>query len=117
MIVLRIFNGLFVLAFAASAALQYNDPDPLRWVAIYFFAAAASIAWETGWLHRLVPIPLMGVATLWAVYSGMNTHLEVPAIDALRDWEMHAGGAEELRETLGLALVAAWTGVLAIVER
>jgi hypothetical protein len=29
---------------AASAALQYNDPDPARWIAIYVAGAAISVA-------------------------------------------------------------------------
>lgn len=117
MIALRIFNGLFAVLYGASVVLQYNDPDPLPWVTIYFFSFAACIAWETGWLHQLAPLPLVAVAMVWGVWSGLHTRLEVPAIDALTDWSMHTRGAEELRETVGLALVAGWMGVLILVRR
>lgn len=36
---MKIFNYLFFVLFTISAVLQYNDPDPLLWIAIYGFAA------------------------------------------------------------------------------
>lgn len=36
---MKIFNWLFIVLFAISAGLQYNDPDPYIWVPIYLFAA------------------------------------------------------------------------------
>lgn len=32
---MKIFNGIFAVLFLSFAALQYNDPDPLIWIAIY----------------------------------------------------------------------------------
>jgi hypothetical protein len=32
---MKIFNGFFAVAFLGFAALQYNDPDALLWIAIY----------------------------------------------------------------------------------
>jgi Transmembrane family 220, helix len=37
---MKVFNLLFCLLFIASAALQYNDPDPYLWIPIYLYGAA-----------------------------------------------------------------------------
>lgn len=36
---MKIFNIVMAVLFVLFAALQYNDPDPLLWIAIYLFAA------------------------------------------------------------------------------
>ena len=111
---LRIANVLFALLFAFSVVVQYNDPDPIRWMAIYGAALAACIGWEIRRGGRRVPRAVGLVALVWTVVSAAGTHLAVPVGEALTDWHMHAGGSEELRETLGLALVTGWMAVLGV---
>jgi hypothetical protein len=36
----KILNAILLLAMVASMAVQYNDPDGIRWMFIYGFAAA-----------------------------------------------------------------------------
>ena len=36
---MKILNVFFAVIFVVSAGLQYNDPDPLVWIAIYLYAA------------------------------------------------------------------------------
>jgi hypothetical protein len=36
---MKAFNIIFIVVFIASAALQYNDPDPYIWVPIYLYGA------------------------------------------------------------------------------
>ncbi|BDA78638.1 hypothetical protein LPTSP3_g15680 [Leptospira kobayashii] len=38
-ILFKIINVVFALLFFTSAALQYNDPDPIHWIFIYGLAA------------------------------------------------------------------------------
>lgn len=109
---MRLANALFAALFLFSAAVQYNDPDWLRWVAIYLSAFSACLAWDRGLLPRLVALALAGVAAAWAVWISLSLRLMVPLDDAMTDWKMQAGGSEELRETLGLGLVVAWLSVL-----
>ena len=61
---MKVFNLIFCLLFIFSAALQYNDPDPLRWMLLYAAACGVSLV-RTGridpWLfgnHPLDPPPL-----------------------------------------------------------
>lgn len=39
---MKIFNLVFCILFVISAGLQYNDPDPFLWIAIYLFGAFIS---------------------------------------------------------------------------
>ena len=112
--VLRILNGLFAVAFLLSATVQWNDPDPLRWIAMYLAAFAACVAWELQRLPRAVPIAIGVAALAWAAMIASGTSLSAPVGEALTDWHMHAGGSEELRESLGLVIVAVWMVVLAV---
>jgi hypothetical protein len=109
---LRAANALFALLFVFSVVVQYNDPDPVRWMAVYALGILACVAWERRVASRArwaVP----AIALTWAGAWLHGLHLGVPAWTALTDWGMHSEGSEELRETCGLALVAAWTGLLA----
>lgn len=36
---MKVLNFILVLIFILSAILQYNDPDPYIWIAIYLYAA------------------------------------------------------------------------------
>ena len=45
--VFAIANGIMAAMFLLSAVLQYNDPDPLRWIALYA-AAALACATDSG---------------------------------------------------------------------
>ena len=111
---LRISNLLFALLFAFSVVVQANDPDPLRWMAIYGAATAACVAWDRLALPRGVAALIGGLALAWALSVTLSLHLDAPVGQALTDWQMHAGGSDELREGLGLGLVAGWMGVLGL---
>ena len=52
---LRIANGVMAVLFAFAAAVQYNDPDPLRWMAMYGLAMLACGLALAGRLPRLLP--------------------------------------------------------------
>jgi hypothetical protein len=52
--------------FLFAAAVQYNDPDPLRWMAVYGLAALACVLSLARRLPRVVPV-LVGLgAVAWA---------------------------------------------------
>jgi len=52
--------------FAFAAAVQYNDPDPLRWMAIYGLAMLACGLALAGRLSWLPPALLGLIALIWA---------------------------------------------------
>ena len=58
-------NALFLLIFLLSTAVQYNDPDPLRWFAVYSAAAALCLAQYLVTLPRSLAAILIAVCVVW----------------------------------------------------
>jgi hypothetical protein len=47
-----------LLLFTLGAAVQVNDPDPVRWIAVYALAAAARLLSLLRRLHWTLPVLL-----------------------------------------------------------
>lgn len=111
---MRWIHGLFVFVFTLAAILQYNDPDPVRWIAVYGFAALVAAQAVSGRaMHRVIPLMLAVTCAVWmvALAGGMADFVRQG------DWRllaatMHAGQPmiEEAREFLGLAIVLIHSG-------
>lgn len=108
-------HSLGAALFLLSAAVQLNDPDPLRWILIYTTAAllAALAPLRHPWLRRASGALALG-ATLWGAWilSG-----DLPAADAqilTRDPAMKSPGTEQWREGLGLTFVALYHALIAV---
>lgn len=111
----RAGSVVFGVLFLFAAAVQLNDPDPVRWIVIYLAAAAASFAVSlpaSGILAALVGI----VALCWAIVIGWQLGT-LPSLAETTDWGMAGMGVEEVREMVGLLLVIFWMAVLTIVWR
>ena len=106
----RILDGVFLLLFAFSVVVQVNDPDPLRWIAIYGAAAVACLV--AGQLNWTVPVAIGLVALAWAITIAPNVLGIVPVREMFREFEMKDRGVEEAREMYGLLLIAVWMAVL-----
>jgi len=104
---MRGLHGVLCLLYALAAAVQWNDPEPVRWIAIYGGAALVAGAAATGRPARWPAIGIAGIALVWAAI------LAPEALDGLRTspgevfgaMSMHAHHVEEAREALGLVLV------------
>jgi hypothetical protein len=108
----RILSALMAALFMLAVVVQFNDPDPARWMLVYGSAAVltALIA-----LDRRVPVwaaaTLALVAFIWglrlaAIYGGV-----VPG-ELFQQWEMKDERIEIAREAGGLLLVAGWMGIV-----
>lgn len=111
-VLLKIVAALLAVLFGLAAALQYNDPDPLRWVAIYAAAAAACLLslreaaprwlrWgiglvALGWAATLLPSVLRG-----SQFAGLFSSVR-----------MMSPEVEEARELGGLLLTALSMAIL-----
>ncbi len=98
---MKVFAGVAALLFAYSALLQFNDPDPIRWIALYAAAAVVSAASIFVSIPRSVFIGLSIVAGTWAAAL-------VPGILSAAAFT----GTEEEREFGGLVLVVVANVVL-----
>lgn len=108
-----VMAGVFVL----SAAVQLNDPDPVRWVVVYALGAVVSavpLVWSgVLWLG----VPLAGITLLWSLSL-------VPAAAELSRWSMlteqmqaTTPAIEAAREFLGAAMVSGWSGLRVLRHR
>ena len=108
----RLGVGAMGALFVFAAAVQYNDPDPFAWAALYL--AAAGVSFAALWLPDAwnMPATVAVVATVWAAtLAPAATRASFP--DLFQSWEMMSSEMEEGRELVGLLLVAAWTAYLA----
>ena len=103
--------------FALAVIVQYNDPDPIRWMAIYGLACGAAAARAVRGSVPLAFVLAVGaIALAWGtavVASGPGLGEYGHMFDA---WEMKSLPTEEAREASGLFIVAFWMGVLAVSE-
>ena len=95
------------------AYLQHNDPDPLPWAFVYLSAAVMGAAEALGRGLRRRAWLVGGAVLVWAA-TLMPAAVQAPAAAIFTDWDMVGPGVEEAREALGLLIVAAWCGWLAM---
>jgi Transmembrane family 220, helix len=110
----RIFNALMGTLLVFSAALQYNDPNPLRWAAVYLAAALPCWLALNGHSFRLWPAVVGGVSLAWAVTYLLRGVPTVSPLHMFDEWEMKNQQVLETRELFGLLIVTAWMLVLVI---
>jgi hypothetical protein len=111
----RAVAAFMLVLFLFAAAVQLNDPDPLRWIAAYGAAAALSAA---ECLRRtragLALLACLGFAV--GALPGLPELLRSRA-EAFTSFRMRSPVDEVARESLGLLLCALWSGVLALRAR
>ena len=115
---MKVANYVMIAVFLMCVVVQYNDPDPIRWMAIYGAAALCCILFASGKLPRVLPLIVAAIALVWAATippSFWNKH--VPMGEVFSMIHMIHPGVEEAREMGGLLIVVAWMLVLAFQKR
>ena len=105
----RVAAGAMTAVFAVSVAVQWNDPDPFRWIAIYGVAALLAARAAQGQL------PLAPNALALLVFGALALRA-LPELLAAREeafthWHMRSASDEVAREAGGLAICALWSAV------
>jgi hypothetical protein len=110
-------NAAIAALFALAAALQFNDPDPTRWIFIYLAAALASALWgRLPWSWMLAA--LVGLTALvWAAWIGFAMSEWVRPDVMFEPMQSRGGAVEQSRELYGLGIIAAWMAWLAVSGR
>ncbi|MFD3001565.1 transmembrane 220 family protein [Pontibacter toksunensis] len=104
MLLKKVLGAFFGFIFIAFAVVQYNDPDPALWIAIYVVAAALSVAAGFGKVSNV----LLGVA--FVVYAAGVIYWWPEQFegvgDSMRDSTtgLLLRNVEEGRESLGLGI-------------
>jgi len=101
--------------FGLAAAAQWNDPDPLRWVAFYLLAAAASLGGALGRSWRLLERLTAGVAAV--VVIALAPALLEARGESLASLRMESPDDERARELAGATIVLLWSLGLVIRRR
>ncbi len=95
--------------FVVSAAVQWNDPDPVYWIALYGVAALLAARAAKGQL------PLVPNAAAFAVFAALALRALPDLLggreDAFTHWQMLAARDVVAREAGGLLICALWSGL------
>lgn len=107
---MRAVAGVLTLVFGLAASLQWNDPDPLVWSALYLLLAAAS-------LGRALDRAWTPVEALAALTAAVLVALRAPALagarsEAFLSFQMRSPEDELVRELGGAMLGLLWSLVL-----
>jgi len=102
--IVRVFNVFLVILFATAAAVQYNDPDPALWMAIYGSVALCGILYLGDWLPFWGPTLLSAACVIGALYLLVQVVGGIGFVDPTGQ-EM-VGVTESGREMLGLLFTA-----------
>lgn len=113
----RTVSWVMAALYLLSVAVQYNDPDPLRWMAIYGSAAvAAALLPSRRWAIGLA-LGVAAAALIWAVALTPEIWGRVGFADLWKKMSEKGGAVEIEREVGGLALVVAWMVPGALLRR
>lgn len=96
----KILGFLFAVLFVWAAAVQYNDPDAVKWYVIYGVGALASILFALGRLKMLWALFLAGFFIGFSVFSWPSR------FEGVTIGEGDIENIEKGREALGLLLSA-----------
>lgn len=110
-----ILNLLMTAAFLFSVAVQYNDPDPIRWMAIYGAAAVICMLAIAGRGRWPLAAAVGLLALVWALTLAPAVIGKVRFGELFEAFEMKDERVEVAREMGGLLIVAFWMLVSAIV--
>jgi Transmembrane family 220, helix len=114
----RGLNWLMCALFLLAVLVQWNDPDPARWVGMYSAAFLVCLTASAGWrMPSLAPLLVLAIAVVWGL-SIVGTGPAVSAYAHIFDaWQMSSTPVEEAREGAGLLIVAMWMLVVAVTRR
>ncbi|HHO50612.1 MAG TPA: hypothetical protein ENK18_06980 [Deltaproteobacteria bacterium] len=111
----QILNAVWGSLFIYAALVQLNDPDPVRWITAYGFAATlcglaivGRLPWRPTLGYAVCTLILAGLT--WLGGSGESHPMSgFPYWGPLRE--------EVVREAIGMSLVALWMTILGLWTR
>lgn len=117
-VVWRILNVLMAVLFLFAAALQLNDDDPVRWLAIYAAAALPCVLVVVRRKTAAGPAAVVAaISIVWAIIYAGRGAWSVPPSEMFAEWEMKNAQVRETREMFGLLIIATWMIAMLVVHR
>lgn len=111
---LRIAHGVLAALFALSLALQFNDPNPWPWVAVYGVSAVVAGLAAAGRPPRKLAWAVVAVCAAWEIHYLRVGAEHVPFGSLVQDWHMTDQTVVDGREFYALMLMAGWMLVVAL---
>jgi hypothetical protein len=102
--------------FAVCLVLQYNDPDPVRWMIVYGTAMGISALLPFDRRVAAFGLAVGALALVWAAILIYGIWGKVALSDVVEKMSEKGGAVEEEREAGGLLIEGIWL-VLASVYR
>ena len=102
-------NGVMLIVFLLSAVVQFNDPDPWRWIVYYGIAAGftmLALARRYHWFAGVAALAFFGGFVYCVPGWGFDT------LFLLKEPKMSSISVELAREAFGLLICAVWMSVL-----
>jgi Transmembrane family 220, helix len=104
----RFASYLMAALLLVCVLLQYNDPDPIRWMAIY--GASMVVALLLPAKRALIPVGYLvaAIALGWATYLLVEVWGRMEVKDLVEKMSEKGGAVEEGREAGGLVIAGTW---------
>lgn len=102
---LKTVSLIFAALFIAAAAVQYNDPDRIKWIAVYGIAALVALRVFFNNIPPLLVTIIAAVYLIWGIVSWPENFVGI---------SLESGNIEDVeqgREALGLL----FTGLVMVV--
>ncbi|HEX2099286.1 MAG TPA: transmembrane 220 family protein [Candidatus Synoicihabitans sp.] len=112
---MRALHVFFAALFVFAAVVQYNDPSPALWMAIYLVAAVICLLAASKKPSARPLALVVGALTLvWSLtyLPAVLRHGQV--LSMFDEWEMKNQEVLENREMFGLLIVTVWMAVVFI---
>jgi uncharacterized membrane protein len=118
-IAVRIAHGVMGVVFALSVVLQFNDPDPLAWIVLYSFAAAAAfLATFRKYPCAQILGGIVFVVSLISLVPYVRGRAWTTGVDELtKEWQMNSEAIVDGREFYALLWIIVWMIVVFITSR
>lgn len=115
----RVLCGVMAALYLTSVVVQYNDPDPVPWMAMYAAAAVLSALAVRKRPGYAWPWPALvgAVALVWGLVLLPGVGNEASFGHMTDAWEMKNASIELARETTALLVTAGWMAILTIAAR
>ena len=110
-------SSVMGLLFLLAVFVQFNDPDPFRWVLMYGAAAGACGLFLRGRLPLWFGLGVGVASGLWGGLLLPDAIGEVGLLELFQEVGMDSPEIEVGREAFGLLLIAAWMMVLVMSVR
>lgn len=116
-VLLRSLHGLMALLFFLSVTVQFNDPSPLPWIALYSAAALITGCAAAGRPSARWALGLIAVCAGWEIHYLRLAAWRTPFLDLTREWHMTDDNIVNGREFYALIWIAAWMLGLCLTRR